>query len=313
MAQIEPVPFGQEIEAACFMLAGREDDPAAEIQAQNLLERYQAGEQKSNRFWRATDRGRCVAVAMVFVGKGRVGFLLHSSVNWPEVDRQAACELIGRICSDALTGDLAMVQSLIHVPAVADEDMLRQAGLEFLVELIYMSLDIRKAAAGAAGAVQEPAELAWKCHGQGQYNDEQFGRLIKETYRGTLDCPRLPGVRRIEDILASHKASGLFTPQCWLLAEWAARPAGCVLVNDSAVGESAEVVYLGVVPEFRGRRLGKILLARAIAQASLRRRERMLLAVDTRNTYALNIYLTAGFTPTGRKKAYVMFSNEQPS
>ena len=44
-----------------------------------------------------------------------------------------------------------------------------------------------------------------------------FAETILQTYRDSLDCPGLNGVRQIEDIIAGHKASGEFDPALWFL------------------------------------------------------------------------------------------------
>ena len=46
---------------------------------------------------------------------------------------------------------------------------------------------------------------------------EAIAALIEATYRDSLDCPALAGLRHIEDVMAGHKAAGLFSPHRWLL------------------------------------------------------------------------------------------------
>jgi ribosomal protein S18 acetylase RimI-like enzyme len=64
----------------------------------------------------------------------------------------------------------------------------------------------------------------------------------------------------------------------------------------------ADIISMYVAPEVRGRGLGRMLLGAAIAQArSTPGIEQLLLAVNTTNTPARNLYLAMGFEPFGRE------------
>jgi ribosomal protein S18 acetylase RimI-like enzyme len=64
----------------------------------------------------------------------------------------------------------------------------------------------------------------------------------------------------------------------------------------------ADIISMYVAPEVRGRGLGRMLLDAAIAHArSTPGIEQLLLAVNTTNTPARNLYLAMGFEPFGRE------------
>jgi ribosomal protein S18 acetylase RimI-like enzyme len=64
----------------------------------------------------------------------------------------------------------------------------------------------------------------------------------------------------------------------------------------------ADILGMYVAPEARGRGLGRMLLEAAIAQARATSGiEQLLLAVNTSNTPARNLYLAMGFEPFGRE------------
>lgn len=76
-----------------------------------------------------------------------------------------------------------------------------------------------------------------------------------------------------------------------------------LLRQDGVKGEhKADIISMYVAPEARGRGMGKMLLEAAIAQARATPGiEQLLLAVNTTNTPARNLYLAMGFEPFGRE------------
>jgi len=131
-------------------------------------------------------------------------------------------------------------------------------------------------------------------------------RIIEATYVDSQDCPRLRGLRRMEDVVASHKASGIFRPQSWWIAAREGQPVGCVLVNDSAEDKgAAELVYLGVGSAHRRRGYGRAMLRHAMEQARRRGRKRMNVAVDSANAPAVRLYRHEGFRRTDQRDVYI--------
>ncbi len=74
--------------------------------------------------------------------------------------------------------------------------------------------------------------------------------------------------------------------------------------NDGVKSEhKADIISMYVAPEVRGRGLGKMLLAAAIAHARATSGiEQLLLAVNVTNTPARNLYLAMGFEPFGLER-----------
>ncbi|RPI60657.1 MAG: GNAT family N-acetyltransferase, partial [Planctomycetaceae bacterium] len=152
-------------------------------------------------------------------------------------------------------------------------------------------------------------DYTWRHYGQ--YNEEELASVIAQTYQQSLDCRGLAGVRKLSDVIVSHKTSGLFRPQAWWIATSQGRPAGCILINDYIQADSADVVYLGVTPEFRGRGLAAVMLNMAGRFAIKRGMGNLTLAVDSANTYAYKVYLTTGFQETTRRQAYAMIGQKK--
>ena len=77
--------------------------------------------------------------------------------------------------------------------------------------------------------------------------------------------------------------------------------AGFTLVR-AAPGEE-ELLLIGVIPDARGRRLGTQLIEAAIADARMRRAERLFLEARHNNP-AIELYARIGFEQIGRRKDY---------
>jgi len=208
--------------------------------------------------------------------------------------------LARRTGQDALRSGLSVVQALLLPDAAPDVAMLESAGYRRLAELIYMRLNL-----ASAPAPRDDPELTWRDYQQ--FEPAELAEVITATYEGSLDCPALCGLRRASDAIAGHKATGIFRPQTWWIVEQNGRPAGCALLNDSKTDGVCELVYLGVVPSFRGRGLGRTMLRRAASEARASGRIAMTLAVDSHNIYARRLYDGEGFRVTGRRFAYAMF------
>lgn len=78
--------------------------------------------------------------------------------------------------------------------------------------------------------------------------------------------------------------------------------AGFVLVRD--LGEEAEILTLGVLPEMRRAGFGRALLEAAIAEAGRRGLPSLVLEVAADNDAARLLYKTLGFAQVGRRPRY---------
>lgn len=249
--------------------------------------------------WWARRAMRTAAVAMIAADRGGTGFLLHTPVGEVGSPREILVRLIAAMSRAALGGLVRIVQALPSPADAAEIEILHAAGFARLTDLVYMRLDL----ALARPFVDSPA-VQWRAYGQ--FTDDELGALIARTYRGSLDCPELCGVRPIGDVVAGHKSSGAFRPEAWWIAQRDGEPAGCVLVNDSPATAEADVVYVGVAPEHRGTGLCGQMLRRAADQAVRRGAAALTLAVDVRNDPARKVYQHEGFCPTQCRAAFVM-------
>ena len=82
-------------------------------------------------------------------------------------------------------------------------------------------------------------------------------------------------------------------------------PLGVLLLSESFRGDAMELVYIGLVPAARGRKLGEWLMNQTLAMLSAQKQSRLCLAVDSHNTPALKLYYRNGMQRIGSKLALI--------
>ncbi|PHQ32787.1 GNAT family N-acetyltransferase [Rhodopirellula bahusiensis] len=130
-------------------------------------------------------------------------------------------------------------------------------------------------------------------------NDEEQMRMIRglvqRTYHGSMDCPNLEQFRTAAQIMDGYQVVPTYAPDLWfMLSERPGdEPIGCLLMARHG-GDSAsvlEVVYMGVVPDARGRGFSRDILSLALRCCRDESASRMILAVDRTNRPARDAYL----------------------
>lgn len=281
--------------------------PADQAEALELLEYCRPGSatafaamlQEPGRcrlYWARTFGGGRTA-ALAAKNPGRVCMLFCCPVELDQAPPRILLRLVRQLSEDSLRDDVAFVQAILSPHQVEDAELLAQAGFRRLAELIYMSRRLD----GPLPAGN--SQLDWHSFD----GDEQaLSAVISDTYVDSQDCPGLLGLRSMADVLASHKASGLFRPQSWWLPRLNGEPVGCVLINDlPAPAGASEVVYLGIRPAFRRRGLARQMLRHALRHAAENGRNRMYLAVDAANLPAVRLYESEGFFAEDRRVVYI--------
>jgi ribosomal protein S18 acetylase RimI-like enzyme len=297
---IEPVQGRRKIlKALRFLVGGAGSDALFDAQAKALAQQTILRNPQMTDLWWACTWRKPLASAMVCYSPGRTGLLLASPVDALGVDRPAMVDLLGALSLHAIGRGSAMVQSLINEDAHAQAQALTEAGFKPLAKLISMRLELDP---HESRDQWDEDEISWQtaC----QCTESDLTELILKTYKDSLDCPALDGVREINDIIAGHKASGVYRPQSWWIALLDGKRAGCLLMNDSPEPGLADVVYLGVAREFRGRGLGRAMLLHALGDARTRGLTAVALAVAAGNHYARRLYDSLGFEPVVHRWSY---------
>jgi mycothiol synthase len=139
----------------------------------------------------------------------------------------------------------------------------------------------------------------------GRADGDLFGRTLLRTYEGTLDCAEVAGRRTLDEILAGHQAQGRFDPDRWWLALEGDQAIGVLLIADEPDLLAWEVAYVGVVPEARGRGIGRELMLQALREARVSAIPELFLTVDVRNHPAWHLYQSLGFVPFDCREVFL--------
>lgn len=175
-------------------------------------------------------------------------------------------------------------------------DVARSAGFARLTGLRYLDRDSRYP------WVEPPSDgLSWVEYSAARH--AEFRNAVAETYVDTQDCPELVGLREMDDVLAAHRGAGPFNPALWNLLISGGKPAGVLLCANH--GQTLEIVYVGVAPEFRRKGFGCALLRRAIAHARCEHAARILVAVDERNEPAIRSYSRFNFEDLAQRDVFL--------
>ncbi|MCA9218203.1 MAG: GNAT family N-acetyltransferase, partial [Planctomycetales bacterium] len=132
---------------------------------------------------------------------------------------------------------------------------------------------------------------------------ETLAAIVDETYVGSLDCPTVNGLRSAQEFLEAYAVNAQDKQDGWFVASLKGKDVGCILVSES--GEQLEIVYFGIVPAARGRKLSSDILDFAIEFCSQRGAVSIVADVDSKNKYAIAAYEEKGFVSFDFNRVYV--------
>jgi mycothiol synthase len=197
-----------------------------------------------------------------------------------------------------------LVEALLLPAEHGFADPLLRNGFRRITRLVYLRRPVGAADAGEVGDDGTRAG-GLSCEPYTEATAAEFHETLVRSYEETLDCPELNGVRPVEEIIAGHKAQGVYDPGRWWLARTGGRPVAVLILTEVVEWSSWDVAYVGVVPEARGRGVGRGLLARAIRAAAAGQAGQLTLAVDERNFPARQLYARLGFEPFDERDVYL--------
>lgn len=282
---------------------GRTTDPERDHHVKAFLEYARAMNWPLDRVWACGDGTRLAWSCAALKSPGRSSMLM---VPYPtQLDVAQIATFVRRILDDETSAGTNLVQSLLFTEDLGNRAALEAAEFREIAVLFYL-----ECAAGVSGSTQMDLAASleidapnWVTYSPMRHAD--FCRLISDTYEDSLDCPGLSRLRDVDDVVEGHKGAGRFDPRKWFLLCSGDRPIACILFGESPLRPSAELVYMGVHPAYRGRRIGQRVLSfgiNAMHQAGIRG---ITLAVDARNAPALRLYESAGFRRTHIRRAMV--------
>lgn len=305
----DPWSFGiatpQQQPEALAMLLGNDSQLANTRQVRDFIAFATARGVDLSRLRVGTQRGRVRFAILPIVNPGRTALVMSSPLAAGESAVNEMKHLVARLLQDLAKEHIVLVQLLVDPHETLLANFYLACGFERMAELNYLSLPVGKA--------QRPTLAeGLHCNTYDANTHLLFAQAIADSYEASLDCPRLTGLRNIDDTIRGHMASGEFTPETWWLLQEGDQPLGVVLVNRSPGMDGAELVYLGLSVRGRGRGFGDFLMQQAIYSASKLGVNRLTLAVDAENVPAQRLYFKHGMRKMCSKLAYMLDLRENP-
>jgi mycothiol synthase len=177
------------------------------------------------------------------------------------------------------------------------------AGFPEFATLAYMYVDLK----GRARRVPHPhfrMPPPLRFRGNADAEPERLERVVAQTYVGTLDCPRLDGVRPLSEVLQGYRTQGRYRPEHWYVVQAEEQDVGALILAEHPGLGNWELVYMGIAAPVRGRGWGEAVVAFAIDVAMRGGAERLVCAVDAANEPALNVYRRLGFVEWAQRIVY---------
>lgn len=293
---IAPAPPERATEILSLVFSHLSQEDRAD-RVETLLRGVRSGRVSLDGLMEARRGDRLVGGCFSEIQVGRTAVVWPPRLVPPEPESTARA-LLARTCELLAAKRTCLADALLGTGMQQDAVLLRAAGFEPLADLVYL---VSVAADFPASRPESPLEFepySAACH-------PRLAQIVEATYQGTQDCPRLDGLRHIDDVLAGYRAIGVFAPSRWLLVRHHGRDVGCLLLADHPDCQNWELVYMGLVPSARGNGWGKDMARQAQWLAGRAGRPRLVLAVDAANSAAVRTYRLCGFERWDRRTAYL--------
>lgn len=203
-------------------------------------------------------------VCLAVLGAGRTAMLFHSSPDSPRQfgPREVQQQEIGQSIKACLKGlskmpkRAGLAQCLIEPKHSWANQICLDAGMISVGELAYMRKPLSPLESPRVTEPDWPTGIRVESITSIQNSrpgqaDAELTLALESSYEQTLDCPELCGLRSMPDVLESHKATGVFNPDYWLVVFRQDHPIGCCLLTHCPSNNSIELVYLGISPDAR--------------------------------------------------------------
>ena len=258
----------------------------------------------------AEEDGQPVGAALMMRQNDGVALVWPPVTTCHAVDTAATEHAVmARLCGEIDRVDARLAQALIAPDDVAERELLETHGFHRAADMFFLARTV-----GDWDLIKAPSalmladdEVDFELFNEA--NADRFATVIERTYRESLDCPFLDGFRSGKDALSSHRLSGTFDPAGWRLYKSGQEDIGVLLMNEHPEQNAIELVYFGIVPEFRGKRLGRRILTEGIQAAAITGRAAFFLAVDCENIYANRLYGELGFSEMARRQVMLRRSD----
>lgn len=300
MPEIREISGHEVRKSLTVLLREAHDDPVVAAQRAESFE-VLAGKKKFdlNRQLVVSQDDEIIFSSFLMPHDGGSAFLFISDPRNISLQWQAMAETALRQLIESASADYKFLQLMLEPEDTGRIALARRVGFKLGSEMHYMYRQI----SSKVGAVRIPPRVNWQVYSE--RNHELFAETIEKTWKESRDCNFICNLRTVEDCMAGYKASAsYFDRSHWSLMLIDKTPAGVCLLSPLMAKDNVELTYTGVVPEFRGRGLGKVMLNRAMALCAIDGFRVMTLAVDSRNHYARSLYNEVGFKDMFIKAAY---------
>ncbi len=240
------------------------------------------------------------AAALVVKSPGGAGLVFFGVDDQQETGRsEAAVACLNGLVALVRTKAIGLLEALVDPILPFEIDILQQSKFSHLTNLIYLTRGVSRQNESYA----RQAPLDWVSFSEDKVG--LFCEALQASYSETLDCAELSGLRPVEEVLADHRATGIFTPSRWWVALAGGKPAGVVLVNKIEFQPAVEIVYIGVAKPVRGQGVSDALLCRVIDTSREAGDRLVTLAVDARNHPARRMYDRWNFEHALERQAWI--------
>ncbi|SDO26872.1 GNAT family N-acetyltransferase [Vreelandella arcis] len=198
-------------------------------------------------------------------------------------------ELLSAATGWARQQGLSVVKTVLEGNDLQTATLLKENGVPKVASLNYMGVStqtvLKAPVANELVSFMHVEELA----------PERLEIVFGQIEENSLDCPELQGMFTAQEALQGFYRQDVHAPAHWYLVRYEGEDAGVLLLAPHPESSNWELMYMGLVPAWRGRGLGIQVVNEAIHRAREAGMEEVILAVDERNTPARQLYEQFGF------------------
>ena len=300
------VPASPDFHAALYLAlngAPPGTDPAADPRILELLTDVHRGSLAVNLLFGTYRHGRLVSACVAVESPGAAALVSLPTDAKSNSSLGGMVEALRTLRAAAVDRGIVLLEILLPPGSSELSRTVQAAGFRFLTGLVYLTRPSNAPGSFHEGVEDSVQELSWVEYSP--ETDRLFQEGIERTYAQSLDCPELTGLRSTAEVIAGHRAVGLFDPSLWFAALRQKEPVGVILLSRMSVPQTLEVVYMGVAQPARGTGVANALLRRAVDAGDRLDATTLALAVDQRNAPALRLYDKWGFARTGFRDAWI--------